>query len=80
MTQEADMTATTQIRMASRIRVAGWRGSRASKGSGDPRRQAWLRLWTLLHAQGLINGTAGSRDDVTFIEDDRGRMTGWRRP
>jgi hypothetical protein len=40
----------------------------------------WLRLPTLLHAQGLIDGTAGSRDDVTFIEDDRGRMAGWRRP
>jgi hypothetical protein len=74
------MMATTPIRMASRVRVAGRRGSRASKGSGNPRRQAWLRLWTLVHAQGLLNGTAGSQDDVTFIEDDRGRMAGWRRP
>jgi hypothetical protein len=80
MTQEADMMATTQIWRTPRVRAAARRGSRASNGSGDSGRPVWLRLWTLLHAQGLIDGTAGSRDDVTFIGDDRGRMAGWRRP
>jgi len=28
----------------------------------------------LLNAQALINGTAGSPDDVAFIEDDTRRM------
>jgi hypothetical protein len=41
-------------------------------------RRAGRQLWTLLHAQGLIKGTAGSRDDVAFVEDDRRRMAGWR--
>lgn len=71
--------ATTQIWRASRVRAVARRVSRASNGSGGLGRRAELRLWTLLHAQGLINEAAGSRDDVTFIEDDRGRMSGWRR-
>ena len=80
MTQEADMMATTQIWRTPRARAAARRASSASNGSGDSVRRARLRLWMLLHAQGLINGAAGSRDDVTFIEDDRARMAGWRRP
>ena len=80
MTQEADMMATTQIWRTPRLRAAARRGSGASSRSADSGRPAWLRLWTLVHAQGLISGPAGSRDDVTFIEDDHGRMAGWRRP
>jgi hypothetical protein len=67
--------AATQIWRASRVRAVARRGSRAGNGSAGLGR----RLWTLLHAQSLINETAGSRDDVTFIEDDRRRMSGWRR-
>jgi hypothetical protein len=32
----------------------------------------------LLHAPGLIKGTAGSRDVVTLVEDDRRRMSARR--
>jgi hypothetical protein len=63
----------TQIWKASRIRAAGGRASLVSGGSTRGRR-AGLRLWTLLNAQALINGTTGTPDDVAFIEDDRWRM------
>jgi hypothetical protein len=59
--------------------VLARRGTTARDGSGGRGRRAGVRLWALLHAQGLINGTAVPRDDVTFVEDDRGRMAGWRR-
>jgi hypothetical protein len=71
--------ATTHIWRASRVPVLARRGSTARDGSGGPGRRAGVRLWALLHAQGLINGAAVSRDDVTLVEDDRGRMSGWRR-
>lgn len=70
--------ATTQIPRAARVCAEAGREP-AAAGSGGRGRRAWLRLWALLHAQGLIGGTAGSRDDVAFIEDDRRRMAGWRR-
>jgi len=37
------------------------------------------RLWVLLHAQALLRGTAGGRDDAAVIEDDCRRLAGWRR-
>ena len=73
MTQEAGTMAITQIWRAPRVRAAGGREPVAG-GSGLGRR-AGRQLWTLLHAQGLITGTAGCRDVVTFVEDDRGRMS-----
>jgi hypothetical protein len=68
--------AITQISRASRVYAADGREPVAG-GSGFGRR-ARRQLWTLLHAQSLINGTAGSRDVVTLVEDDRGRMSAWR--
>jgi hypothetical protein len=68
--------AITQIWTGSRVRAAD--GREAVAGGGRPGRRAGRQLWTLLHAQGLINGTAGSRDDVTFVEDDRRRMAARR--
>ena len=53
-------------------------------GRPDHRRRARLpgrmiaRLRGLLRAQALLNGTAGGPYDVTFIEDDRGRLSGRR--
>lgn len=73
------MMATSQIWRASRAPAVTRRESRAANGGAGLGRRAGLRLWTLLHAPGLINGTAGSTGDVSFIEDDRGRMSGWRR-
>jgi hypothetical protein len=67
--------AITQISRVSRAHAADGRQLVAG-GAG---RRLGRQLWTLLHAQGLINGTAGSRDVVSFVEDDRGRMSA-RRP
>jgi hypothetical protein len=61
-----------QIWKASRIRAAGGRASLESGSS--TRGRTGLRLWTLLNAHSLINGTTGTPDDVAFIEDDRRRM------
>jgi hypothetical protein len=68
--------ATTQIWRADRVRAAY--GREPVAGDGRRRGRARHQLWVLLHAQGLINGTAGSRDDVALVEDDRGRMSARR--
>jgi len=65
--------AETQTWGASRIRPAGSRAPAAGAVRGRGRR-AGLRLWTLLNAQALINGTAGTPYDAAFIEDDSRRM------
>jgi len=63
----------TRIWQASRIPAAA---DRTSPARGRPRRsrRALLRLWTLLHAQALLDGTIGGTEDVAFIEDDRRRL------
>jgi hypothetical protein len=33
-----------------------------------------MRLWTLLHAQALLRGTAGGAGDASGAEDDRWRL------
>jgi hypothetical protein len=63
----------TRISRVSRIGTAGGRASTAS-GRGSPSHRAVLRLWTLLNAQGLLNGAAGTPDGAAFIEDDHWRM------
>jgi surface antigen len=65
--------AVTQIWRASRMRAAG---GRASAASGRPGRgyRARPRLWALLNAQALLNGTAGTPGGVALVEDDRRRM------
>jgi len=67
----------TSIWQASRISAAA---DRTSPAGGRPRRsrRALLRLWTLLHAQALLDGTTGGTDDVAFIEDDRRRLAARR--
>ncbi len=67
----------TEIWRGSRIRAAGSRASAASD-RGSRGRRAGLRLWTVLNAQALLNGTAGSSDGVAFIEDDRRRLAARR--
>ena len=69
--------AITQIWRTSRVNAAD--GREPVAGGDRLGRRAGRRLWTLLHAQGLLNGTAGSRDVASFVEDDRGRMSA-RRP
>jgi hypothetical protein len=65
----------TQIWRASRAGAAGGRAP-ARSGRGSRRHRAGLRLWTLLNAQALLNGTAGTPDGAASIEDDRQRMAG----
>ncbi len=67
----------TQIWRISGIRAADGRASTASRRGGRSHRTG-LRLWTLLNAQALLNGTAGAPDGAVFIEDDRWRMAGRR--
>jgi hypothetical protein len=56
----------TSVAPASTVRARGGRGR-------------WGRqLWSLLHAQALLNGTAGGRGDVTVIEDDYRRLAARR--
>jgi hypothetical protein len=68
--------AITEIWTNSRVRAAD--GQEPVAGGGRIGRRAGRQLWTLLHAPGLIKGTAGSRDVVTFVEDDRRRMSARR--
>jgi len=65
--------AVPQIWRAPRIRAADGRASTASGRRGRGRR-AGPRLWALLNAGALLNGTAGAPDGVALIEDDRRRM------
>jgi hypothetical protein len=36
------------------------------------------QLWSLLHAQALLNGTAGGRGGIAAIEDDYRRLAARR--
>jgi hypothetical protein len=67
----------TQIWRASRIGTTDGAASRAS-GRGRRSHRAGLRLWTLLNAQGLLSGTAGTSEGVASMEDDRWRMAARR--
>jgi hypothetical protein len=66
---------------ATRVWLVSWTPAAEEPPSGAARwpRQAAGRLWVLLHAQALLRGTAGGRDDVAVIEDDCRRLAGWRR-
>ena len=67
----------TQIWRTSRMAAAGGRAS-AESGRVSRSHRAGLRLWTLLNAQALLNGTAGTPDGAALIEDDRRRMAARR--
>jgi hypothetical protein len=69
--------AVTQIWRGSRIRATDGRASTASGGHSRSHR-AGHRLWALLNAQALLNGTAGAPGSVALIEDDRRRMAARR--
>jgi hypothetical protein len=67
----------TQTWRGSRVAATGGRAS-AGGGRGSRRHRAGLRLWTLLNAQALLNGTAGTPDGAALVEDDRRRMAARR--
>jgi len=69
--------AVTQIWRASRMRADDGRASTAS-GRRSRGHRPGHRLWVLLNAQALLNGTAGTSGGVALIEDDRCRMAARR--
>jgi hypothetical protein len=75
--RRAGTMAVTQIWRASRIRAADGRAPAAS-GRGSRSHRAGHRLWALLNAQALLNGTAGTSGGVALIEDDHRRMAARR--
>ena len=62
-----------QDRRAPRIPAADDRAPAAS-GRRRRSRRAGHRLWALLNAQALLNGTAGTPGGVLPAEDDRRRL------
>ena len=67
----------TQVLRVSPARTAGSSVSAAGGRGGRGRRIA-VQLWSLLHAQALLDGTARGAGDVTAIEDDRQRLAARR--
>jgi hypothetical protein len=63
-----------------RVPRVGSADSRASAMSGwrCRRHRVATRLWVLLNAQALLNGTAGTLGDGALSEDDRWRMAARR--
>jgi RimJ/RimL family protein N-acetyltransferase len=76
--EEPGYTEAEQVKQPqTRIRAAGGRASTAG-GRGSRSYRAGLRLWTLLNAQALLNGTAGPPDSAALVEDGRQRMAARR--
>jgi RimJ/RimL family protein N-acetyltransferase len=76
--EESGYTEAEQVKQSqTRIRAAGGRASTGG-GRGSRSYRAGLRLWTLLNAQALLNGTAGTPDSTAFVEDDRQPMAARR--
>ena len=75
---ESGYTEAEQVKQSqTRIRAAGGRATTAG-GRGSRSYRAGLRPWTLLNAQALLNGTAGTPDSAALVEDDRQRMAARR--
>jgi RimJ/RimL family protein N-acetyltransferase len=64
-------------RSQTRMRAAGGRAS-AAGGRGNGSYRAALRLWVLLSAQALLNGTAGTPDSAALVDNDRQRRAARR--
>jgi RimJ/RimL family protein N-acetyltransferase len=76
--EEPGYTQAEQVKQSkNRIHAAGGRASTAG-GRGSRGYWAGLRLWTLLNARALLNGTAGPPDSVAPAEDGRQRMAARR--
>jgi hypothetical protein len=69
--------AVIQDRRAPQVPVAGDRAP-AATGRGRRSRRPRHRLWALLNAQALLNGTAMPPGGVLPAEDDRRRLAAWR--
>jgi RimJ/RimL family protein N-acetyltransferase len=76
--EESGYTEAQQVKQSqTRIRAVGGRASTAG-GRGSRSYRAGLRPWTLLNAQALLSGTAGTPDSAALVEDDRQRMAARR--
>jgi len=64
----------TEVRRARHVRAAG-DGANAAASSKS---RLAMRLWTLLHAQALLEGTIGGAGGAWNAEDDRWRLTAHR--
>ena len=64
----------TELRPA-RQALAGGDGANAARKTKS---RLAMRLWTLLHAQALLQGTIGGADGVLNAEDDRWRLAAHR--
>jgi hypothetical protein len=69
--------AETQVWRDSRIRRARGEAPVAARAAGRGRR-ARRALWSLLHAQSLLDGSVGGPYDVAVVEDDRRRLAARR--
>jgi hypothetical protein len=85
LTQEGTTKMTgTQVREATpaRTTVAPASAVAASAATARSRgrrgHELGRRLWSLLHAQALLNGTAAGPGDLGFAEDDRRRLAARR--
>ncbi len=67
----------TQAWRVAPARTAGASAS-AAGGRGRRGRRVVVQLWSLLHAQALLDGTARGPGNVTAIEDDRQRLAARR--
>ena len=56
------------------VTILGSNADARQKHKRTPRRRTSLQLWTLLHAQALLDGRTRGTDDVAFIEDDCRRL------
>jgi hypothetical protein len=65
--------ARTTVAPASAVAAPATARSRGRRGH-----ELGRRLWSLLHAQALLNGTAAGPGDVGFAEDDRRRLAARR--
>jgi len=66
----------TQALRVSPARTAG--ASMAAAGGRDRRGRVVRQLWSVLHAQALLDGTARGPGDVIGTEDDRERLAARR--
>jgi hypothetical protein len=69
--------AQTQIVQGSRVHPVHCQAA-AARGGGSRGRRWGTRLWSLLHAQSILNGTSGGPDGAAFIEDDYRRLAARR--
>ena len=49
-----------------------------ASAAGSIKSRLTVRLWTVLHAQALLQGTIGGAGGASYVEDDRWRLAAHR--